>query len=407
MGPKLPPIDQYFFFSYARKDETNTAEDHAELIYEFFQNLCDMIRSLVNQGEQGLLNEQDPVGFIDRNLPVGSNYLSSLPGALQRCKSIVCLYSSRYFTRMICGQEVQVFIDRVNNDNRRPEVILPIFWEPPQDLTIPPAMQPYQFLNQALPSEYRELGLRELMKKYMAFPYRQLLVVMANWVIRAHQLDLAPLPQAVNINTHPMAFPEIPAAVVSGPPPEGPRAVRFVYVANSAWAWAPFPPPQPPPPPADPIGKLAALIALQKGFFPDKLDLAPPFVANTFLAELDRSKANNTPVVLLVDPRILQTSAYYALLDAYDGSNYLNCAAMVVWDSNTPLLTAQALKTLISNVFDDNIARTSQFFVEDVYTADDLAKKLPKVLDDLQTNVRSKGAPKREVPGTGSAVPTI
>jgi TIR domain-containing protein len=418
MGPVTSSIDDYFFFSYARKDETNPAEDYAELIYHFFQELRQAIRDLVREDNPALLRDADRVGFIDRELPLGANYIANLPAALQRCKSIVCLYSSRYFTRMICGQEAQVFLDRVSNHGKNPEIILPLFWEPPDDLSkaIPSTMAAYQFVQQpGFPFSYRQHGLRELLVKDMVRDYRAVAAALAKAILTANELNVAPLPVAPNMDTYPMAFPEIlvpSAAVPAGAPPDGPQAVRFVYVASTspAWAWTPFPPvPPAPPPPADPIGKLAVGIAMQRGFFPDRLDLAPNVLPPRFIDELAEAKRNNTPVVLLIDPRTLQLTTYYNLLDAYDDINYLNCAALIVWDSNPALTAAQrlALENLVGTVFDDSLARTSQFFLDDIRSPKDLAERLPKVLDDLQTNVRSKGARRREVPGSGSALPVI
>src|SRR6266849_8408860 len=97
-----PNIDDYFFCSYAREDQEK--KDH---IQEFFNDLCEEIR-----GQTGL-RSHNPIGFFDqKNIELGQEWPVRLVNALCRNRSIVCLYSPRYFTSTDCGREVQVFLDR-------------------------------------------------------------------------------------------------------------------------------------------------------------------------------------------------------------------------------------------------------------------------------------------------------
>src|SRR4051812_5389029 len=109
------PISDYFFFSYARQDE-----DDRDRILKFYDALCKRVRA-----KSRLLSDEDPVGFIDRELRPGAEWPVNLPEALATAKSIVCLYSPKYFFRPACGKEAQVFLDRRRAHGGNPAVVLP------------------------------------------------------------------------------------------------------------------------------------------------------------------------------------------------------------------------------------------------------------------------------------------
>jgi len=394
-------IDDYFFFSYARSDESDELEDSREYLFEFYKDLCDEIRDK----NPGLLKETDPVGFYDQLLKLGANYGRSLPEALQSCKCLVCLYSPKYFTRPICGREVQVFLDRQALHTSPPEVILPVIWKKPE--SIPRALELIQYTHRAFPGPYIEKGLRELMiQRNYKLEYRQFVVEMGKWIMDARKENLHALAGFLDFDKVTPAFPTISASgvpdTIGTVATEGPKTVRFVYVARTTpvAGWRPFPPP----PPDNMIGPLAYLKALSKGFYPAEIPLTPSLVA-----ELEQAKKNNTLVVLLVDPETLDQAPTETLLKEYDRYNFLNSAALVVWDATTARSSSReaALRNKLTVVFDDNYARTDpRFFRDNIRTLGELEVELSDTLDSLYRNVISKGLPSRSVP-TGQTLPTI
>jgi TIR domain len=391
------PIDDYFFFSYARGDESQELEDSREYIVEFFKDLCTAIRR-----KNPVLTENDPIGFFDQELPLGSNYTLSLPDALQECKCLICLYSPTYFGRTICGREVQVFLDRKREHGQEPDVILPVIWKRAERIPVPLAA--IQYMHRQFPAIYREKGLRELMiQRGYDLEYREFVTEMADWVIEARQYNL-------KRQTNPIAFeavvPAFPSLSPTGTPAttgttttEGPKAVRFAYIAKSTpvWSWRPFPPP----PPQNSIGQIASLKAISKDFFPGELVLSP-----NLINELEEYKKNNTLVVLIVDPDSLQVASTGALLKDYDDRNFLNCAVLILWDAGS-IAKETTLRHVLETVFDDNYARNyPTFFRDNIRSLQDLEVQLSETLDVLHRNVVSRGSAVRAVP-SGPPLPTI
>jgi len=392
----MVPIDNYFFFSYARKDDRGEGEDedNKQYLLEFFDDLCKEIRE-----REKILKDGDPVGFLDQNLRLGADYKKRLPEALQTCNVLVCIYSPTYFTRPVCGKEVSVFLRRRELHGKAlPEVILPVIWTKPE--RIPTALGSFQYYNRNFPKVYRDgMGLRELMvNRANQRDYRLFLAEMTNWVLEAQNQKLKPLEDpAFDFDKEDPVFPEIPLLGPMGPAEaseDGPAAVRFCYMAGTKppWSWNPFPPPA--------IGNVAAGIALTKGFFPRELD--PEL---SLIDQIDRAKASNTPVVLLVDPQTLEIKACEDTLADYDGRNFLNCGALVIWDSSSSAKEKQ-LRALLRKVFDDNYARNYPlFFRDDIRSGAQFSEQLVDMLEVLQRNILSKGSPSRAVPGPGSALP--
>jgi hypothetical protein len=84
------PVDDYFFLSYARKDEENL-----EHIGQFFDNLRERVRSQLGNADA----PEDYIGFIDREMRPGIKWRLTIAEALATTKTLICVCSQRYFHR--------------------------------------------------------------------------------------------------------------------------------------------------------------------------------------------------------------------------------------------------------------------------------------------------------------------
>lgn len=111
-----------FFFSYAHNDAYNDAQVQA-----FFTQVNKRVRFVT-----GLKTD----GFIDKDrLQAGEEWKKAVVEELRAASAIVCLYSPSYFQSVVCGQELQVFLERRLqymrlNPGKRPSNIIPVAWQP-------------------------------------------------------------------------------------------------------------------------------------------------------------------------------------------------------------------------------------------------------------------------------------
>jgi TIR domain len=192
------PTQDVFFFSYARQDEGDKAR-----ILKFFDDLCQSIR------DKTPWTTSDPIGFIDQELRPGRDWTMTLPEALAVCKSIVCLYSPKFFYRPICGKEVAVYIQRRHLHGGDPEVILPVMWLMPQsELAISPSMKNFQYFHRDFPASYKKYGLQRLMTlTKFADDYIEFIDRFSDWVLESYNIKLRPLTPAPDLDRLAPLFP--------------------------------------------------------------------------------------------------------------------------------------------------------------------------------------------------------
>src|SRR5262245_44420532 len=95
MAQAPPP----FFFSYAHNDVE--FDDRA---LQFYTNVNQRVRIIA-----GLKDD----GFFDKSrLKAGDDWSVDLVAALGAAPVMVCLYSPSYFASEVCGQELQIFLER-------------------------------------------------------------------------------------------------------------------------------------------------------------------------------------------------------------------------------------------------------------------------------------------------------
>ncbi len=145
----------YFFFSYTRRDA-----DAA--LYRFYHDLSERVRhhASLSGGEAGFRDQA--------SIEVGERWSRALGDALRTCRAFVAVYSPGYFESEYCGKEWTAFRsrfeDRLGADDEPPPLIVPVFWESRDELTLPPVASEVQYHQESLPEVYVEKGLLHLLE---------------------------------------------------------------------------------------------------------------------------------------------------------------------------------------------------------------------------------------------------
>lgn len=204
-----------FYLSYSR-------DEYSPELQQFFQDLCTELRLRIG------LPRDEQIGFLDtEGIAVGEPWRDTVLNALQSSRTLVPLYTPRYFAREICGKEVEFFIERVRCMERtrgfetgassaQYTYIYPIVWTPPNHHSIPQFLQQIQIYDPRFPDAYREYGLRRLavMKKY-ADEYREVLFSLAVSISEGvlNSPELPPLVNVPSLDILPSAFDTVPELV--------------------------------------------------------------------------------------------------------------------------------------------------------------------------------------------------
>ena len=125
-------MNEYLFFlSYSREHW------RGGLLKEFLDDLENAILGRLNSRPSAatyFLDQQDIEG--------GNRWRPTLVDALQASRLILPIYAPGYFSRPVCGQEVEMFLRRQRAANLE-GYILPIYWIPPA--SIPEATKELQY----------------------------------------------------------------------------------------------------------------------------------------------------------------------------------------------------------------------------------------------------------------------
>jgi FxsC-like protein len=279
----------YFFLSYAHSPPLagtpQTAQD--QWVRTFFRDLSGAVNRMRSREQ-----EIDP-GFLDQELPLGSNWHAANARALSAAAVFVPLYSPGYFARSWPGREWECFRRRMidaglENPMERFE---PVLWIP-----LPPG-QYHDGLDQALAlgaadSEYAANGLLALLR---LTPYRESYKRIVDRLARrivelAEKSPIAPSPVPDIYEVQSPFSPSSSAAVFvvamavsrTGNPSAGDRQARGVRRVT----WRPFPETQ-----ELSLAEYTATLA-------EQLDFA------VVAADLDEAKDElaGNPGVLIIDP---------------------------------------------------------------------------------------------------------
>ena len=232
----------YFFLSYAHQPPAARGAEHTPdpWVRALFRDLSAAVSRL------GATTSSIQPGFVDLDMPVGSDWNAELAEALGAAGVFVPLYAPSYFTNSWSLRERAAFEHRLHQAGVTidgPHVV-PVLWVPLPPWDANPDVLAAYALGEDLPA-YRENGLRAMcMLSYYQEQYSTLVERLAERIVQAAELDPlrpspAPSPDEVEA---PALEPSFVAAVLA--PADGaarwrPFAGRqelpaAAYVANTA-----------------------------------------------------------------------------------------------------------------------------------------------------------------------------
>jgi len=136
-----------FYISYARSDLDESLE-------RFFGDLEREVRTFTGS------SASSRSGFVDLDIAAGTDWQQQLEGAIQRSRVLVPMYSPAYFSSENTGKEFQHFLARAASQKIG---ILPVIWVQPAG-PLPSPVKAITYTSPTFPEEYRNLGLRSLMR---------------------------------------------------------------------------------------------------------------------------------------------------------------------------------------------------------------------------------------------------
>lgn len=308
----------YFFLSYARGDED-------DLVRQFFNDLSVEVR--VRAG----LHKDAEVGFIDARMKAGTVWSAELADALSQCRSFIALLSPRYFLSRPCGQEWQIFADRVARYEEEmgidPSVLKPLLWVPLPPAKMHPVAARIQFSSDLL----GDTCVRQLMRlQRHQDAYREFVFELAGQIVESAETH--PIPEGhsyPDLESAPSIFhlPQPPVESLNGSDHEDDEdalTVHFVVAAltrskalsvrsdravygDRPRDWAPYHATR-----SSPLAEYASAIAESQRFASRVADLEE-------LAErAELASRHNQIVVLLVDVWVTELEEACQVLTAYN-----------------------------------------------------------------------------------------
>jgi FxsC-like protein len=384
-------IGHSFFFSYAR-------DDYNPFLNSFLEDLAERVRGKAGLGKNSEIYFRD-----ESDIELGQQWQPSLESALQHSKTMLCMYSPRYFQRPVCGVEMQAFIERqaALADAER-LFLLPVIWIPCESC-IPKSISSITFHHADFPASHKEKGLEVLTRqatspRYQA-DYEQCLEAIATKIVNAagHNPPLAA--GSFTFNQLKSAFEDPVAFSVALPAQEslkGPDAVDFVYIAGTQQElatkttrtyygtargdeWRPFSAV------TLKISALASKIAALKDFSPNNLRLSKKIT--DYLAE---AETDNRILVLFVDPWTLNTVAQYeSQVSEFAKVASLHTSIIVIWNEGDPDIPPKepALKAQLIKSLKAQITREEIFYRPSIRTTIDLETALSESLIRIQDRI--------------------
>lgn len=195
-----PPEGYYFFLSYAHSAPLGSLAQPGTRRAEPIETDADPVVEAFYRDLKGEVSERVPgrseIGFLDQDLPPGSDLKADLGAALSRTQVFVPLYSPGYFTRSWPLREQAAFRQRLRMADVSPEShIVPVLWTPVLPNEQRPDVARALDMVGAVP-EYRENGLRAL---FLLRSHRSAYEAFRAWladeiVAVAERTPLAPAP---------------------------------------------------------------------------------------------------------------------------------------------------------------------------------------------------------------------
>ncbi len=414
------------------------------------------------------------VGFRDtQGIEFGSNWPDSLAEGLACCQTFVPVFTPTYFTRPYCGREWWAFRSRVEryareHSGQAPRLILPVLWTAPHYLPgdLPEEIREIQFTHHDLGEYYSKEGLLQVMKqgrkckndyeKFVEEFAEKLRAAWRQWALtpgprcqfrdtrnffelRKSQVRTAtdggeaasgggvpavtPTAPAIPGSEARAQQARVPEGITAAPLPDetrGPRYAHFLFVAarrselpagvphrdHSAYDddgafWKPYLPPR-----DETVFTMATYIARRLRFTPIELPI------DSEIDELlDRARAEERVVVIVVDPWTLLLPRYADLMRRCDRVDLYNCAILIAWNQQDPqtrqemeALTAEARRTFPSKWSN----RPANFYHDAATSREAFSDILATALHRAQNNIIEARGYVRAMAGDGPAgIPVI
>jgi FxsC-like protein len=212
----------HFFLSYARsRYRPDDDSDPDRWVAKLYKDLCLDVSHATGTSVPG---------FMDRQIPVGTEWPNHLEEALSSCRVFVALFSPAYFTSEYCGKEWAAFVqraERYSTGSDRPHPIIPAMWMPMEIGDLPSSLQSLQNFSSAFPPAYAAEGLYGIMKlgRYRE-QYKETVLRLANLIKeRAAECELAVGPVST--------LDSLRSPFVEHPPPATRPPVRLTLAAQS------------------------------------------------------------------------------------------------------------------------------------------------------------------------------
>jgi len=413
----------WFFLSYSRVDSEGTP-----YVSKFYKDLVNEVRRLA-----ALRGAKDSdVGFFDASaIKTGSSWREQLSNTLNTCRVLVCLYSQGYFNSEYCGREFHLFRSRIDDyigvspeHTPRPQLILPILWDPPDWLPapLPYAVSEIQYSDAELGESYAREGLYVLIKSFkFDSDYQEFLVKFARRIVQAGRADvLRPLSRFPDISEVPNALQEKPhlSSVEATPLDKNAflRVAQFVYVAGNgaelmevrdnvaSYAeqggreWRPYHPDAP-----KPIGILSQGVATMEGL---QYETYP--VSEDLIEKLRAAEAANSVVVIVVDPWSIQVKPYRERMLDFDETDFLNCRVLVPWNDKDEETSKSfgVLSTDVRRTFTRKFILNT-YIKDSIKSLEELEREIYISINEIRSRLLLKAKVHRRVDNTGGAIPSI
>jgi FxsC-like protein len=399
----------WFYCSYARGDAN-------EYVKKFFADLVKEVSSYAGV-------EEESVGFFDfDSIETGDAWAPQLLAALQSSRTMVCLYSPRYFNSVFCGKEFQLFRARqelyqeASLGPNMPPTILPVILTPFGQ--VPNGVANIQYRDADFPRVYADEGLLYMLKlRNTRDDYEQFVSQFARKLVKvAREYQLPSLETVPVLTDVPNAFAET-GATLKVAERAGPNIVEFVFIVatrsemeavqfrhhldnydDEGWGWQPFFD-------GDRLGILAQTITTREGLFYRASD-----PSSDLMERLREAEGLHRVVILVIDPWSLRIDAYRQILSQYDARVFLNCGVLILWDtkdSETVQHRAE-LEQIIRMTFPRQLRGSGpQFFRPNVQSAEEFHRELSQMLADLRFNLLESASLLRPIEGEQISTPMI
>jgi hypothetical protein len=364
-----------FFFSYAHNDALDRTLD------QFYEEVSKRVRFLTGKAQNGFRDAED--------LRSGDVWSEALAAELMVSPAMVCLYSPSYFLSKVCGQELQIFLDRRRlyqqlNAGSPPGTIVPVLWQPTD---IPWSLPDFQY--ERPPSKKNEKqGVWYLRDTNQNSEFKSVAQSVAVRIKEAMKYPLPTLGYKPVLGGVGTAFG--PPAL---PPPDfdgsnaavGPECATFIYAGTSSWKAWPFAPA------AEPLLHIGAAVAKGRDLESRQLCFDP--AAAHLVTRTSAARARNNLLVVLVDGTSLSDVRLAAELKALDAEAHDACCVLVGWPSATHATAAPPNQ--VTDVFPKQSVRQPPFFYPALAGTQAFADAVAKGLDALKLAVLKKpmGAP--------------